>query len=77
MGAIMNKLFSGKSMLEVDHVQCCNNTTHDDDSDHGDTGVVYDGRINMVIRRILDTWPTDAHVEVHVRPVGREIIEPL
>ena len=65
MGATMNKLFPSGPSLEVDHIECCN--TGDDSSSSDDPGVVYTGRLNVVMHRILDIWPSGSTVEVHVR----------
>ena len=71
----MSKLFPGSPVLEVDHIECCNQTGSDDSSSDDDRGVVYSGRLNSVMRRILDTWPVGSHVDVHVRHRTSDIIE--
>ena len=71
----MNKLFPSGPMLEVDHVQCCNSTA--DESSSSDDGVVYSGKLNAVIRKVVDTWPLNGNVEMHVRQVRSKNIEGL
>ena len=73
----MNKIFPSGPMLELDHVQCCNRAVDDSSSSSSDDGVVYSGKLNAVIRNVLNTWPLNSDVQVHVRQTSKGIIEPL
>ena len=77
MGTFMSKLFPSGPVLELDHVQCCNNTTEETNSSSSDDGVVYSGKLNAVIRKVVDTWPLNGNVEMHVRQVRLKNIEQL
>ena len=74
MGKIISRLFTSSSgpMLELDNVQCCNGNTESSDSSSSegsaeDPGVVYSGRLGLVVRQVLESWPVTKDVEVHVR----------
>jgi len=71
----MSRLFPSGPVLEVDHVQCCNNAA--EDSSSSDDGVVYSGKLNAVIRKVVNTWPLNGNVEMHVRQIRGRNIEPL
>ena len=75
MGVLMSKIFPSTPVLEVDHIECCNQTGSDDSSSDDDRGVVYSGRLNAVMHKILETWPVSSHVDVHVRQRTCDIIE--
>ena len=71
----MSRLFPSGPVLELDHVQCCNSAA--EDSSSSDDGVVYSGKLNAVIRKVVDTWPLNGNVEMHVRQIRGKNIEPL
>ena len=76
MGVVMSRLFPTSPMLELDHVQCCNANAESSSSDD-DVGVVYSGNLNAVLRQILNVWPNNEVVDVHVRPRSTGILEPI
>ena len=47
----MGKLFPSGPVLELDHVQCCNQVVDSDSSSESDPGVIYSGQVNAVVRR--------------------------
>ena len=67
----MSRLFPSGPVLELDNVQCCNRSTDSDSSSSegapSDPGVVYAGRLGLVVRQVLETWPMTKDVEVDVR----------
>ena len=71
----MSKIFPSGPVLELDHVQCCNSAA--EDSSSSDDGVVYSGKLNAVIRKVVDTWPLNGNVEMHVRQIRLKNIEPI
>ena len=71
----MSRLFPTASMIELDHVQCCNRSVDSDSSSSDDPGVVYTGQLNTVVKTILELWPASTQVDVHLRQRSMYIID--
>ena len=73
----MSRLFPSSPVLEVDNITCCNRAIDEISSSSSDDGVIYTGRMSQVMRQILQTWPTNQHVDVHVRPTAAAIMSSI
>ena len=71
----MSKLFPSGPVLELDHVQCCNQVVESDSSSDSDAGVIYSGQLNAVLKKISELWPVNTPVDIHVRHRASQIID--